>query len=87
MYQEGPTVRHGRRRRMRLGRLLCSSCGGTHTVLPPELGSCKRYRLEVLEAVCSAAGGAKSRIAAAAVGVSTERLAAWLGLWQSRAAD
>ena len=56
-------------------------------MLPPELGPRKRYRLEVLEAVCSAAGGAKARIAAAAGGVSPERIGAWLGHWQSRAAD
>ena len=86
-YQEGPTARHGRRRRVRLGRLLCKACGRTHTVLPPELGPRKRYRLEVLEGVCSAAGKAKARIAAAAGGVSPERIGAWLGLWQSRAAD
>lgn len=55
-------------------------------MLPPELGPHKRYRLEVLEAVCAAAGEAKARIAAAAGGVSPERIGAWLGLWQSRAA-
>ncbi len=56
-------------------------------MLPQELGPRKRYRLDVLEAVCIAAGGAKARIAAAAGGVRPERNGAWLGLWQSRAAD
>ena len=86
-YQEGPTARRGRRRRVRIGRLRCTACDRTHTVLPLELGPRTRYRLEVLEAVCTAAGGAKARIAAAAGGVSPERIGAWLGLWQSRVAD
>jgi hypothetical protein len=86
-YQEVPAARRGRRQRVRIGRLRCTACGRTHTVLPPELGPRKRYRLEVLEAVCTAAGAAKARIAAAAGGVSPERISAWLGLWQSRATD
>ena len=86
-YQAGPTARRGRRQRVRIARLRCTACGKTHTVLPPELGPRKRYRLEVLEAVCGTAGRARARIAVAAGGVSPERIGVWLGLWQSRVAD
>lgn len=70
-----------------MARLRCTACGATHTVLPPEIGPQKRYRLEVLERVCAAAGAAKARISTQLDGVSPERITAWLQLWQAEAGD
>ncbi len=72
---------------MRVARLRCTACGATHTVLPPELGPYKRYRLAVLERACSVVGATKARISAQLDGISLERIAAWLALWQAVAGD
>ena len=72
---------------MRIARLRCTACGATHTVLPPELGPHKRYRLAVLERACSAVGLATARISAQLDGISPERIATWLALWQAMAGD
>lgn len=76
-----------KRARVRVARMLCTVCGATHTVLPPELGPHKRYRLEVLERVCAAAGTAKAKISAQLDGISVERIATWVALWETVAGD
>ncbi len=86
-YQERPAGGRQQRARVRVARLRCTACGATHTVLPPEFGPYKRYRLEVLERVCAAAGTAKARISAQLDGISVERIAAWLALWQAATSD
>jgi len=86
-YQEQPAGGRQKRARVRAVRLRCTVCGATHTVLPPELGPHKRYRLEVLERVCAAAGAAKAGISAQLDGISVERIGAWLALWQAVAGD
>jgi len=86
-YQEQPAGGRQKRSRVQAARLYCTACGLTHTVLPPELGPHKRYRLEVLERACAAAGMAKARISAQLDGISPERIATWLALWQAVASD
>jgi hypothetical protein len=85
--QEQPAGGRQKRARVRVARLRCVVCGATHTVLPPELGPYKRYRLAVLERVCSAVGLATARISAQLDGISPERIATWLALWQATASD
>jgi hypothetical protein len=85
--QERPAGGRQQRVRVRIARLRCTTCGATHTVLPPELGPHKRYRLAVLERACSAVGLATARISAQLDGISPERIATWLALWQAMAHD
>ncbi len=86
-YQEQPAGGRQKRPRVRVAEVLCTACQRTHRVLPPELGPQKRYRLEVLEEVCAAAGDAKARISRHVGGISVERIATWLTLWQAMTND
>ena len=65
----------------------CSACGETHTLLQPELGPHKRYRIDVLEQVCTAIeeGATKSEASRRVGGPSLERIGAWVRDWSIQA--
>ena len=78
-----PVARHQRRPRTLIGRVRCTACGQTHTLLQPELGPNKRYRLGVLEQVCTAVeeGATKAEASRRVGGPSLERVGAWAWDW------
>lgn len=85
--QVRPVARHQRRSWTLVGRVRCSACGETHTLLQPELGPYKRYRIDVLEQVCAAVeeGAAKSEVSRQVGGMSLERVGAWARDWSIQA--
>ena len=85
--QVRPVARHQRRSWTLVGRVRCSACGETHTLLQPELGPHKRYRIDVLEQVCAAVedGATKSEVSRRVGGTSLERVGAWVRDWSIQA--
>ena len=88
--QVRPVARHQRRPRTLIGRVRCTAtrvCGKTHTLLQPELGPNKRYRIGVLEQVCIAVeeGATKSEVSRQVGGTSLERVGAWARDWSIQA--
>ena len=81
--QVRPVARHQRRPRTLIGRVRCTACRHTHTLLQPELGPNKRYRIEILEQVCTAVeeGETKSGASRQVGGPSLERVGAWVMDW------
>lgn len=85
--QVRPVARHQRRPRTLIGRVCCNACGKTHTLLQPELGPNKRYRINILEQVCTAVeeGATKSEVSRQVGGTSLERVGAWARDWLTQA--
>ena len=81
--QVRPVARHQERAWTLVGRVRCSACGDTHTLLQPELGPHKRYRIDILEQVCAAVeeGATKSEVSRRVGGPSLERVSAWAKDW------
>ena len=88
--QVRPVSRQQRRPRTLIGRVRCTAimmCGKTHTLLQPELGPNKRYRIGILEQVCTAVeeGATKAGASRQVAGPSLERVGAWVMDWLMQA--
>ncbi len=85
--QVWPVARHQRRSWTLVGRVRCSACEKAHTLLQPELGPHKRYRIDVLEQVCAGVeeGATKSEASRRVGGPSLERVSAWARDWSIQA--